>query len=67
MTPIMANQRGKSIKRISLTLPDDLLARIESEVERSGGDRLALIREAVKDYLDQKARPAKADPSKKSE
>jgi metal-responsive CopG/Arc/MetJ family transcriptional regulator len=51
----MANQRGKNIKRISLTLPDELLARVEQEVQKTGRDRLAVIRDAIRDYLDVKA------------
>ena len=52
----MANQRKKGVSRITVTLPDDLLARIEAEAERRGAydpgfDRLGFIREALIEKL----------------
>lgn len=52
----MANQRKKGITRITVTLPDDLLERIEAEAARRaaydpGFDRLGCIREAIMEKL----------------
>lgn len=47
----MANQRKKGIERITLTIPDELLARLEQDAEARGIDRLTLMREAVEHYL----------------
>jgi len=53
----MANQRKKGIERVTLTLPDEMLKRLESEAESSGKDRLALMREIIGDYLLASQRP----------
>lgn len=47
----MANQRKKGIERITLTIPDEMLARLEEHAEERGMDRLALMREALRSYL----------------
>lgn len=52
----MPNQRKPGIARISVTLPNELLERIEEEAERRaatqiGFDRLAFIREAILEKL----------------
>jgi metal-responsive CopG/Arc/MetJ family transcriptional regulator len=47
----MANQRKKGIERVTLTLPDELLAKAEQEATRRGIDRLSVIREAIQLYL----------------
>lgn len=57
---IMANQRRKGVSRVTLTIPDELLALAEAEAERRGIDRLAVIREALEHDL-------KRSPSEKSE
>jgi metal-responsive CopG/Arc/MetJ family transcriptional regulator len=47
----MANQRKKGVERVTLTIPDELLAQLEAEAEARGIDRLALMREALRGYL----------------
>lgn len=47
----MANQRKQGIERITLTIPDEMLARLEEQAEERGIDRLALMREALRSYL----------------
>lgn len=47
----MANQRKKGVERVTLTIPDEMLAQIEAEAEAQGVDRLSLMREALKAYL----------------
>jgi len=58
----MPNQRKKGITRISVTLPDELLARIEAEAklraEQEGNfDRLKFIREALVEKLSDEPAP----------
>lgn len=53
----MANQRKKGIERVTLTLPDEMLARIEADAVEQGKDRLALMREVLADYLAAKHTP----------
>jgi metal-responsive CopG/Arc/MetJ family transcriptional regulator len=59
----MANQRKKGVERVTLTIPDDMLARLESDAEQRGIDRLALMREVLDSYL--KQRPKEADAAKR--
>lgn len=52
----MPNQRKPGISRISVTLPDEMLQRIQEEVRRRaahepGFDRLRYIREAIMEKL----------------
>jgi metal-responsive CopG/Arc/MetJ family transcriptional regulator len=52
----MPNQRKPGISRISVTLPDEMLERIEAEAQRRaelepGFDRLRYIREALIEKL----------------
>lgn len=47
----MANQRKKGVERVTLTIPDELLAQLEAEAEALGKDRLSVIREALRIYL----------------
>jgi len=53
----MANQRKKGVERVTLTIPDELLAQLEAEAEARGIDRLALMREALRGYLTEGQRP----------
>lgn len=53
----MANQRKQGIERITLTLPDAMLARLEAEAESRGIDRLAIMREAIAQHLGAAALP----------
>lgn len=59
----MANQRKKGVSRVTLTIPDELLERAEAEAEQLGTDRLAIIREAIANYLAQKPK-VKTRPTK---
>lgn len=36
---------------MTLTIPTEMLTRLENEAEAQGKDRLALLREALADYL----------------
>jgi len=47
----MANKRRKGVARVTLTIPDELLERAEAEAKERGLDRLAVIREALENYL----------------
>ena len=54
----MANQRKQGVSRITVTLPDELLKRIEAEAARRaaddpGFDRLAFIREAILEKIEE--------------
>jgi predicted DNA binding CopG/RHH family protein len=60
----MANQRKQGIERITLTIPNELLSRVELDAEARGLDRLALMREAVEFYLAHK--PGKVPVAKKT-
>lgn len=61
MTPAMSNQRKKGIVRVTVTLPDEMLAEVERVAEATGKDRLALIRAAITRYLKQTpTRPKRA-------
>lgn len=47
----MANQRKKGVERVTLTIPEEMLTRLEQQAEEQGIDRLALMREALRTYL----------------
>lgn len=52
----MPNQRKPGVARVTVTLPDELLERIEAEAMRraeqeAGFDRLSFIREAITEKL----------------
>ena len=47
----MPNKRRQSTQRITLTLPENMLARVEAEAAERGIDRLALIRKMLESYL----------------
>lgn len=65
MTPLMANQRKKGVERVTLTIPDEMLARLEGEAERRGIDRLALMREVLDTYLVTQTPKAKTEAKRK--
>lgn len=46
----MPNRRKQSIQRITLTLPENMLAKVEAEAAARGIDRLALMREMLESY-----------------
>ncbi len=50
----MANQRAKDVRRITITLPNDLLEALKVESEKVGKNRLEVVRETLTDYLQQK-------------
>ena len=60
----MANQRKQGIERITLTIPDELLSRLEQDAAARGIDRLALMREAVEHYLQTRKTPRKGGKRK---
>lgn len=47
----MPNRRRQSIQRVTITLPEDMLAKVETEAAARGIDRLALMREMLESYL----------------
>lgn len=62
MTPVaMANKRREGIERVTLTLPDEMLLKIEADAAKRGIDRLALMREALTDYLASKSPKARRE------
>jgi metal-responsive CopG/Arc/MetJ family transcriptional regulator len=62
---LMANKRRKGVERVTLTIPDEMLALIEEDAERRGIDRLAVMREAINSYLTHTPKPkTSAKPSK---
>ena len=42
------------MRRITITLPDDLLEALKVESEKVGKNRLEVVRETLTDYLQQK-------------
>lgn len=50
----MANQRAKNVRRITITLPDELLDALKVESEKVGKNRLEVVRETLTEYLQQK-------------
>jgi len=60
-TEVMPNKRADNIKRVTVTLDDELLRSLEAECAQDNKNRLELIREAIADYLAQKG-----DSQKKS-
>jgi hypothetical protein len=64
----MANQRKKGVTRITLTISDEMLERIEAEAARraeldAGFDRLGFIREAILEKLEEPVQPPKSTPN----
>lgn len=43
----MSNKRADNIKRVTITLDDELLRQLEAECKRAGVNRLEIIREAI--------------------
>lgn len=43
----MPNKRADNIKRVTITIDDELLRQLEAECKRSGLNRLEVIREAI--------------------
>ena len=43
----MPNKRADNIKRVTITLDDELLRQLEAECKRAGVNRLEIIREAI--------------------
>lgn len=60
----MANQRKQGIERITLTIPNEMLSRLEQDAKARGIDRLAFMREAVEHYLQNGKTPRQAGKRK---
>lgn len=43
----MPNKRADNIKRVTITIDDELLRQLEAECKRAGLNRLEVIREAI--------------------
>ena len=43
----MPNKRADNIKRVTITIDDELLRQLEAECKRAGVNRLEVIREAI--------------------
>lgn len=47
----MPNKRADNIKRVTITLDDELLRQLEAECKRAGVNRLEIIREAIATHV----------------
>ena len=52
----MANQRAKHVKRITITLPDELLDALRDASEKLGKNRLEIVRETLAELLQPKGK-----------
>lgn len=59
----MANQRAKNVKRITITLSDELLDALKDESEKLGKNRLEIVRETLAEHLQQNKK-VKSQPKK---
>ena len=50
----MPNKRADNIKRVTITIDDELLRELEAECKRAGNNRLEVIREAIAAYIQKK-------------
>lgn len=50
----MPNQRKQGVQTLTITLPDEMLARIEREAKRLKINRLELIRQMFEAYFEAK-------------
>ena len=50
----MPNKRADNIKRVTITIDDELLRSLEAECKRAGNNRLEVIREAIAAYIKKK-------------
>lgn len=57
----MANKRADNIRRVTITLDADLLKELEAACEKSGQNRLEVIREAIAAQLARNAKTPKKD------
>lgn len=60
----MPNKRADNIKRVTVTLDDELLRALEAECSVGNRNRLELIREAIAAYLAKKNTPKPTKESK---
>lgn len=60
----MPNKRADNIKRVTVTLDDELLRALEAECSVGNRNRLELIREAIAAYLAKKNTPKETKESK---
>ncbi len=59
----MPNKRADNIKRVTITIDDELLRQLEAECRRAGLNRLEVIREAIATHV-KKKRDNKQDTQK---
>lgn len=52
----MANQRAKHVKRITITLSDELLDALRDASEKLGKNRLEIVRETLAEHLQPKGK-----------
>ena len=60
---VMPNKRADNIKRVTITIDDELLRQLEAECRRAGLNRLEVIREAIATHV-KKKRDNKQDTQK---
>lgn len=51
ITSMSPNKRADNIKRVTLTLEDELLTMLQKVSQRTGKNRMDIIREAIASYL----------------
>lgn len=50
----MPNKRAENIKRVTVTIDDELLRLLEAECKKTGVNRLDVIREAIASHIKNK-------------
>jgi metal-responsive CopG/Arc/MetJ family transcriptional regulator len=61
----MPNKRADNIKRVTITIDDELLYLLEAECKRAGVNRLEVIREAIATHVKNKqGKQSKQDTEK---
>lgn len=57
----MPNKRADNIKRVTITIDDELLRQLEAECKRSGANRLEVIREAIAAHVKKQKEQSKVE------
>ena len=57
----MPNKRADNIKRVTITIDDELLRQLEAECKRSGANRLEIIREAIATHVKKQKEQSKQE------
>ena len=57
----MPNKRADNIKRVTITIDDELLRQLEAECKRSGANRLEIIREAIATHVKKQKEKSKQE------